>query len=74
MDFVIFNGEISKEELVLERGEQWKRYEKLGITENFRVRKSSGVLYDFLLKGFGFFALFTGLLLAFLIFSAFLWG
>jgi cytochrome b subunit of formate dehydrogenase len=74
MDFVIFNGEISKEELILERGEQWRRYEELGVTENFRVRKSSGILYDFILKGFGFLALFTGLLLAFLIFSAFIWG
>jgi hypothetical protein len=74
MDFVIFNGEISKEELILERGEQWRRYERLGVTENFRVRKPSGILYDFILKGFGFLALFTGLFLAFLIFSAFIWG
>lgn len=74
MDFVIFNGELSKEEFVLERGEQWRRYEELGVTEDFRVRKSSGILYDFILKGFGFCALFTGLVLAFLIFSAFIWG
>jgi cytochrome b subunit of formate dehydrogenase len=74
MDFVIFNGEISKEELVRERGEQWKRYEELGITETFRVRKPSSIPYDFILKGFGFFALLTGLFLAFLVLYAFIRG
>jgi len=63
MDFVIFNGEISKEELIEERGDQWKRYEELGITENFLVEKQSGVLYDFFFKGFGFLAVLTGFVL-----------
>jgi cytochrome b subunit of formate dehydrogenase len=63
MDFVIFNGEMSKEEFIEERGDQWKRYEELGITENFLVEKQSGVLYDFFFKGFGFVAVFTGLVL-----------
>jgi cytochrome b subunit of formate dehydrogenase len=61
MDFVIFNGQISKHEMIEERGDQWKRYEEAGITEQFKAEKTSGVLYDFLLKGFGFLALFTGL-------------
>ncbi len=72
MDFVIFNGELSKEEFLGERGEQWRRYQSLGITEQFRVGKTSGVFYDFFFKGFGFVALLTGLFLAFLILLAFL--
>lgn len=54
MDFVIFNGQIGKEEMIEERGDQWKRYEEAGITEQFACRKTSGVIYDFFLKGFGF--------------------
>ncbi len=60
MDFVIFNGQISKHEMIEERGDQWKRYEKEGITEQFHLAKHSGVLYDFLVKGFGFLAVFVG--------------
>ena len=61
MDFVIFNGQMSKEEFIEERGDQWRRYEEEGIIDSLVVKKPSGVLYDFLLKGFGFIALFTGL-------------
>ncbi len=71
MDFVIFNGEISKEELLEERGDQWKRYEEMGITENFLVEKQSSVLYDVLFKGFGFLAVFTGVILIFCMLYAF---
>jgi cytochrome b subunit of formate dehydrogenase len=71
MDFVIFNGQITKEEFIEERGDQWKRYEEAGVTEQFKVPKPSGILYDFVLKGFGFLALFTGLTLACLMFYAF---
>jgi len=71
MDFVIFNGEISKEEFIEERGDQWKRYEELGITEIFEAEKSSGVLYDFFFKGFGFVAVFTGIILVICMVSAF---
>jgi len=71
MDFVIFNGEISKEELMEERGDQWKRYEELGITDRFLVKKQSGVLYDFIFKGFGFLAVFTGIILIFCMLYAF---
>jgi cytochrome b subunit of formate dehydrogenase len=60
MDFVIFNGQMSKEEFIEERGDQWRRYEKEGITEQFVVKKPSGVFYDFVLKGFGLLAFFTG--------------
>lgn len=61
MDFVIFNGQMSKEEFIEERGDQWRRYEEEGITEKFAVKKPSGVFYDFVLKGFGLLAFFTGI-------------
>ena len=74
MDFVIFNGQIAKEEMIEERGDQWKRYEELGITENFAAKRTSGVVYDFLVKGFGFTALFIGLGLLLLMILAFAGG
>lgn len=74
MDFVIFNGRISKEEFIEERGAQWERYEKEGIIEDFEVSKPSHVLYEFVMKSFGFLAFFTGLALAFLMFVAFITG
>ncbi|NTV46818.1 MAG: cytochrome C, partial [Chlorobiales bacterium] len=72
MDFVIFNGQMSKEEFIEERGDQWKRLEELGVTEQFAVEKPSGVFYDFFFKGFGFVAVFTGLSLVFFMLYAFL--
>lgn len=74
MDFVIFNGELPKEEFIEERGRQWARYEEAGITEDFAMSKTSGVMYDFLFKAFGFLAVFTGLTLAALMLFAFIGG
>jgi len=74
MDFVIFNGQIAKEEMIEERGDQWKRYEEEGITEQFACKKPSGALYDFLFKSFGFTALFIGLSLLVLMILAFVSG
>ena len=74
MDFVIFNGQIAKEEMIEERGDQWKRYEELGITESFAAKRTSGVVYDFLVKGFGFIALLIGLGLLLLMILAFVGG
>jgi cytochrome b subunit of formate dehydrogenase len=71
MDFVIFNGQMTKEEFIEERGDQWKRYEELGLTDKFSVARPSGVLYDFFFKGFGFVAFFTGLTLVFFMLYAF---
>jgi cytochrome b subunit of formate dehydrogenase len=71
MDFVIFNGQITKYELIEERGDLWARYERDGVTEKYRAERLSGVLYDFLLKGFGFLAVFTGLVLLLLMIYAF---
>lgn len=74
MDFVIFNGQIPKHEFIEERGDQWKRYEEMGITEKFAARKSSSVIYDFLFKGFGFTAVSIGILLLILMICAFAAG
>lgn len=74
MDFVIFNGQIAKEEMIEERGDQWKRYEERGITEQFACKKPTGALYEFLLKGFGFSAVIVGLSLMFLMVLAFISG
>jgi cytochrome b subunit of formate dehydrogenase len=71
MDFVIFNGQMSKHEFIEERGDQWERYEKEGITETFKAKKSSGIVYDFCLKTFGFCALFIGITLLLLMIYAF---
>lgn len=72
MDFVIFNGQMSKEEFIEERGDQWKRYEEEGTTEKFAAPRTSGILYDFLVKGFGFLALTTGIMLLVLMIYAFI--
>ncbi len=71
IDFVIFNGQLSKHEFVEERADQWKRYEEEGITEQFKVEKGSGVFFDFFFKGFGFLALFLGIALLFMMLYAF---
>ena len=72
MDFVIFNGELPKEEFIEERGDQWKRYEEAGILEDYVKEKPSGVVYDFFIKGFGFMAVFIGVALLFLMLYAFM--
>src|SRR6056297_1125391 len=74
MDFVIFNGEMSKEEFIEERADQWKRYEEEGVLDQYIKEKPSGIAYDFFIKAFGFLALFTGLGLLFLMIYAFLIG
>jgi cytochrome b subunit of formate dehydrogenase len=60
MDFVIFNGQMAKEEFIEERGDQWKRYEENGLLPHMEVKKPSGALYDFVFKAFGFLAVITG--------------
>ncbi|MBW6509818.1 MAG: cytochrome c3 family protein [Desulfuromonadales bacterium] len=74
MDFVIFNGELSKEEFIEERADQWQRYEEAGILDQYIKEKPSGIAYDFIIKTFGFLALFIGLGLLVLMIYAFLLG
>jgi hypothetical protein len=72
MDFVIFNGQVSEEEMIHERGEQWKRYQEQGIAEQFEMKKPSSLALDFVLRMFGFLAVLTGTVLALLILYTFL--
>ena len=74
MDFVIFNGQVAKREMIEERGDQWKRYEEQGVAEQFACQRTSGILRDFLFKGFGFTALLIGLGLLVLMIIAFMGG
>ena len=74
MDFVIFNGELPKEEFMEERADQWKRYEEEGILEQYVKEKPSGIAYDFFIKGFGFTALCIGIGLLLLMLYAFIAG
>lgn len=74
MDFAIFNGQIAKWEMIEERGDQWKRYEEQGVTEQFVCQRTSGVLREFLFKGFGLTALAIGIVLLILMVIAFLGG
>lgn len=71
MDFVIFNGQMARHEFIEERGAQWRRYEEMQTTEDYAVKKTSGVVYDFIFKVFGFLSLFIGAALLFLIFYSF---
>ena len=74
MDFVIFNGEMPKEEFIHERGDQWKRYQAEGILHKYEKTKPSGILYDFFFKAFGFTAVFIGISLVVLMVYAFMHG
>jgi hypothetical protein len=74
MDFVVFNGELPKEEFIEERGDQWKRYQEEGILEKYEIDKPSGAFYDFVLKGFGFTAVLIGVALTLLMIYAFTVG
>ena len=67
MDFVIFNGQVTEEEMVEERSEQWERYQKLGISEEFEVKKPNLIVWEITLRLFGLLALLTGTILALLI-------
>jgi cytochrome b subunit of formate dehydrogenase len=72
MDFVIFNGQISKHEFIEERGDQWQRYEKEGSADRHLIKKRSTIFFDFFFKGFGFLGLFLGIALLFMMLYAFL--
>jgi len=74
MDFVIFNGQIAKEEMIEERGDQWRRYEEEGVLDDYVCKKVSGPVYDFCLKTFGYVAVFTGIACLLLMFFAFMGG
>ena len=72
MDVVIFNGEVTEEEMHHERGDQWRRYQQLGITKDFEVHKPTPLIWDLAMRIFGFIAVLTGLALAILMFYTFI--
>lgn len=67
MDFVIFNGQVTEEEMIHERSEQWDRYQKQGIASKFEVKKPGSLGWEIVLRLFGLTALLTGSILALLI-------
>ncbi len=72
MDFVIFNGQVTEEEMIHERGDQWKRYKEQGITKDFEVQKPTPLVWEIAMRVFGLFAVLTGIILALLIIYTFM--
>lgn len=67
MDFVIFNGQVTEEEMVNERSAQWNRYQRQGIASKFEINKPGSLVWEIVLRLFGLLALLTGSILALLI-------
>ena len=74
LDFVIFSGQVTEEEMMDERSEQWERYQKQGITEQFEVEKPNSIAWEITLRLFGLLAVLTGTVLALLIIYTFFQG
>ncbi len=74
MDFVIFNGQITEEEMIEERGEQLKRYQEEGRLEEFKAEKPGNIFLEIVLRLFGFLAVLTGTILTLLILYTFFKG
>ena len=74
MDFVIFNGQITEEEMIEERGDQLKRYQEEGRLEEFEAEKPGNLFLEIILRLFGFFAVLTGTILTLLILYTFFKG
>jgi cytochrome b subunit of formate dehydrogenase/nitrate/TMAO reductase-like tetraheme cytochrome c subunit len=72
MDFVIFNGQVTEEEMIHERSEQWKRYQQQGITKDFEVHKPTPIIWEIAMRVFGLLAVLTGIILALLIIYTFI--
>lgn len=72
MDFVIFNGQVTEEEMIHERSQQWERYQKLGIAKDYEVHKPTPLIWEIAMRLFGLLAVLTGLILALLIIYTFL--
>lgn len=72
MDFVIFNGQITKREMLEERADQLKRYETENRLEEFEVKKPSSILWNLVLRLFGYAAVLIGISLFIGIISAML--
>ena len=60
--------------MIDERSEQWERYQKQGITEQFEVDKPNSIAWEITLRLFGLLAVLTGTVLALLIIYTFFQG
>jgi len=74
MDTVIFNGRVSEEEMMEERGDQLKRYEAEGAPADLLIETPRNVLWEFAFRIFGLVAVVIGLGLAVLMFTTLLSG
>lgn len=72
MDTVIFNGEISHDEMLEERKDQFLRYEKEGKLDEYRIHKPTSVFVEFIIRVFGFVAVAIGIALVIGMISAML--
>ena len=64
MDTVIFDGHLTEQEMVEERGDQWRRYQAEGRVDALVVTKPTSLAWGLFFRVFGFLALAVGLSLA----------
>ncbi|MCK6573388.1 cytochrome c3 family protein [Myxococcota bacterium] len=64
MDTVIFNGQISHEEMMEERADQWRRYEAEGRADALVMDAKQNIAWEFGYRIFGLVAVLIGLSLA----------
>jgi cytochrome b subunit of formate dehydrogenase len=74
MDTVIFNGRVSHEEMLEERGDQYRRYVDEGRLEDFVDERPKRLLWEFSYRIFGLVAVALGLGLALLMVFTLLGG
>ena len=74
MDTVIFNGRVSEEEMMEERGDQLKRYEAEGVPPGMFIETPRNVLWEFFFRIFGLVAVAIGLGLAAVMFTSLMSG
>jgi cytochrome b subunit of formate dehydrogenase len=74
MDTVIFNGRVSEEEMMEERGDQIKRYEVEGVPADMFIETPRNVLWEFFFRIFGLLAVAIGLGLAAVMFTSLMSG
>jgi cytochrome b subunit of formate dehydrogenase len=72
MDFVIFNGQVTEEEMIHERSEQWERIQQQGIAKDLEIHKPTPLIWEVAMRVFGLLAVLTGIILALLIIYTFM--
>ena len=67
MDAVIFTGQVTEDEMLHERTEEWNRYNENGTINEYEVKKPNPLILEIALRLFGLTALLIGAVLALLI-------